>query len=188
MRCSFMTRRPARLLRVVWMRNLLREMMRSVEPRATRSRKPRISSSPNMRPGNAVQAVTLTVFRSFLAITASSVLAACASTTFTDSWKAPDQAALDPRGQKVAAVFISMDEASRRAAEDELVLKLAEHGANGVATYSLIPSDELRDMVRVKERLAAAGVDGIVTLRVIDEKQQTSINYGFPQPAFQPYY
>ena len=47
----------------------------------------------------------------------------------------PDQPPLDPRGQKVAAVFISLDEGSRRAAEDELVRQLNEHGASGIASY-----------------------------------------------------
>jgi hypothetical protein len=115
-------------------------------------------------------------------------MAACASTTFISSWKAPNQLPLDPHGQKVAAVFICMDEGSRRTAEDELVRKLNEHGASGVASYSLISGDELTDMERVKERLASAGVDGIVTLRVIDEKQKFTVTYDDSPPALAPYY
>ena len=116
------------------------------------------------------------------------LLVGCATTTFTDTWKAPDQAALDPHGQKVAAVFISMDETSRRAAEDELVRKLAEHGAAGVASYTLISSEDLHDMERVKQRLMAAGVDGIVTLRVVDETEKTRVSYDYASPAFGSYY
>lgn len=115
-------------------------------------------------------------------------LAACASTTFTSTWKAPDAPPVDPRGREVAAVFISTDEASRRAAEDELVRKLNEHGAHGVPAYSLIPSTDLRDMALVKKRLADAGIEGVVTMRVIDEKEKTTVTYGSPRPAFAPYY
>ena len=115
-------------------------------------------------------------------------LAACASTAFTSTWKSPDAQALDPKGHKVAAVYISSDEAGRRIAEDVLVRKLAEHGAQGVATYSLIPSSELTNMDFVKERLTAAGVDGVLTVRVIDEKERTRITFDGASPAFDPYY
>ncbi len=115
-------------------------------------------------------------------------LAACASTTFTSTWKAPDAQALDPRGHKIAAAFISSDEAGRHVAEDVLVRKLVEHGAQGVATYSLIPTAELADMSIVKQRLAEAGVDGVLTVRVIDEREKTTISLGGPSPAFDPYY
>ncbi|HEV7607171.1 MAG TPA: hypothetical protein VGO61_07530 [Steroidobacteraceae bacterium] len=123
-----------------------------------------------------------------LACIAACALAACAATTFTDTWKAPGQAALDPRGQKVAAVFISTDEGMRRVAEDALVRKLDEYGASGVASYSLIAGEDLDNMERVKERLAAAGVDGIVTLHVIDESKKVTIAYEYQNPAIQPYY
>lgn len=124
----------------------------------------------------------------FLACIAVCTLAACATTTFTDTWKAPNQPALDPHGQKVAAVFISKDEGMRRIAEDTLVRKLDEHGANGIASYSLISGEDLGNMERVKERLAAAGVDGIVTLHVIDENKKVTIAYEYQDPALQPYY
>jgi hypothetical protein len=114
-------------------------------------------------------------------------LAACTSTTFTSTWKAPDAQPLDPAGRRVAAVFISTDESSRRAAEDALVSKLNERGAQGIASYTLIPSRELRDMDRVRAYLAEAGVDGVVTMRVIDERERTSTTYTAPRP-FAHYY
>lgn len=116
------------------------------------------------------------------------LVAACAttSTTFTSTWKAPDVEALDPHGRKIAAVFIGNDESSRRAAEDTLVRKLNEHGAQGVAAYTLVQSDELRDMERVKTRLSEAGVDGIVTMRIVSEKQR--ISYTPAVAGLPPYY
>jgi hypothetical protein len=71
------------------------------------------------------------------------VLVGCSTTSFTSTWKSPEATALDPRGHRVAAVFISSDEAGRRVAEDTLVQKLNEHGAQGVASYTIIPGSEV---------------------------------------------
>lgn len=113
--------------------------------------------------------------------------AACSTTTFTSTWKAPEAESLNPAGHKVAAVFITTDESSRRVAEDTLVRKLEERGAEGVATYTLIPSNELQNMEEVHARLAQAGVEGIVTMRVIDESERVHVVYDTP-PTFAPYY
>ena len=114
------------------------------------------------------------------------ILTACATTTFTSTWKAPNETPLATAGRKIAAVFISGDESSRRVAEDTLVQRINARGAVGIAAYTLIPSAELRDMERVKARLSEAGIDGIVLMRVIEEKQKVS--YTNESPAFVPYY
>jgi hypothetical protein len=116
-------------------------------------------------------------------------LVACASTTtFTSTWKAPDAQPLDPKGHKVAAVFVSTDESGRRVAEDVLVRKLNEHGAQGIASYTLIPTAAVSDFDSVKQQLAAAGVDGIVVMRVIDQKQKVSVRSDAPYFGYPPYY
>jgi hypothetical protein len=115
-----------------------------------------------------------------------SYLTGCVSTTFTSTWKAPDARPVNPTGKTVAAVFVSSDEGRRRTAEDVLVLKLNEHGAHGIAAYTLIPTEELRDMNRVHTRLAQAGVDGVVVMRVIGKSQQLSYTPGAAR--FPPYY
>jgi hypothetical protein len=115
-------------------------------------------------------------------------VASCASTPFTSTWKAPGARALDPRGHKIAAVYISSDEASRRIAEDVLVRKFAERGAQGVATYSLIPTSEIDNMSFVKQQLVEAGVDGVFTIRVIGENERTTVTFGGAGPVLDPYY
>ncbi|HVY82580.1 MAG TPA: hypothetical protein VG994_16435 [Steroidobacteraceae bacterium] len=116
-------------------------------------------------------------------------LAACASTTtFTSTWKAPDAQPLDPRGHKVAAVFISTDESSRRVAEDVLVRKLDERGAQGIASYTLIPTAAVSDFDSVKKQLADAGVDGVVVMRVIDQRQKITVRNDAPFFGYPPYY
>jgi hypothetical protein len=106
------------------------------------------------------------------------LVAGCASTTFTSTWRAPDAQGVDPVGRKVAAVFITKDESGRRAAEDVLVRKLNERGAQGIASYTLVPSAEAANVDQAKDRLAKAGVDGVVVLRVLSEKERTRVSYG----------
>jgi hypothetical protein len=113
-------------------------------------------------------------------------LGACAtSTTFKSTWKAPDAGVLNPEGHRVAAVYITSDESSRREAEDTLVERLNAAGAQGVASYTLVPGSETKNIDSVRERLASAGVDGAVVMRVIDTKDR--VRYS-PEPAFAPYY
>ena len=106
------------------------------------------------------------------------MVAGCASTTFTSTWKAPDAQGIDPAGRKVAAVFVTKDESSRRAAEDALVRKLNERGANGVASYTFIPATQAADFERAKGEFSQAGVDAVVMVRVIDEREKTTVSYG----------
>lgn len=115
-------------------------------------------------------------------------LAACSSTAFTSTWKAPDAVALDPTGSRIAAVYISTDESSRRVAEDVLVEKINERGGDGVASYSIIPTSEVADTDGVRARLREARVDGVVIMRVVDEKERTRVTYGGPDPLWTPYY
>lgn len=115
-------------------------------------------------------------------------LAACASTTFISTWKAPDAQAVDPAGKKVAAVYMTTDEASRRAAEDILARKLTERGAQGVPSYTIIPSSVASDVERTKDQLQEAGVDGVVIMRVLGEKERTRVSYNGPPWGFAPYY
>ena len=116
------------------------------------------------------------------------MISACTSTTFVSTWKAPEAQPFQPSGQKVAAAFIGKDEAQRRVAEDTLVAEINARGAQGIATYDLIPSSELENMESVRSLLAGAGVEGVVTMRVIDEKERISVSYAAPRPTFSPYY
>ena len=115
------------------------------------------------------------------------LLSACASTSFTSTWKSSEVLQVNPRGHKVAAAFISTDESSRREAEDVLARKLTEQGASGVPAYTLVPSGELHDMPGVKARLTQAGIDGVVIMRILDAKERTTVTPG-SRIGFAPHY
>jgi hypothetical protein len=100
------------------------------------------------------------------------VLAACASTTLTDVWKAPDTARL--QFKKVLVVAISADITWRRTIEDELVRRIRD--VQAVASYQFFADGEPRDWEGARERLKAAGFDGLVTFRLAGvDKQQTYV-------------
>lgn len=116
------------------------------------------------------------------------MLSACASTTFVSTWRAPDAQAVDPTGKKVAAVYMSTNESSRRAAEDILARKLTEHGAQGVPSYTIVETPVVTDVERTKKQLADAGVDGVVIMRVLGEKERTRVTYTGAPWGYAPYY
>ena len=94
-------------------------------------------------------------------------LGACATTTFTSTWKAPDQQTLNPAGKTIAAVFVSGDERNRRAAEDALAKDLTALGAHGVPGYTLLPNPIPADPEETFARLKKAGANEVVIMRVV---------------------
>ena len=107
-----------------------------------------------------------------MVVAAAFVLAACGSTTLTDVWKAPDTARL--QFKKVLVVAISKDITWRRTIEDELVRQIRD--VQAVASYQFFADGEPRDWAGARERLKAAGFDGLVTFRLAGvDKQQTYV-------------
>jgi hypothetical protein len=96
------------------------------------------------------------------------VVAGCASTQLTSTWRDP---AIGPvQFRKVAGIALSDDPTLRRLAEDEFVRAVGPERA--VAGYALIPDEELRDRDAAKRRLAAAGVDGAVVYRLVSVEER----------------
>jgi hypothetical protein len=101
---------------------------------------------------------------------AGALAAGCAATRLTSTWRDP---AIDAvQFQKVVGIAMTADAVVRRLAEDEFVRTVGPD--RGVAGYTLIPDEELRDRERARERLEAAGVDGAVVYRLasVDERER----------------
>ncbi len=95
-------------------------------------------------------------------------MAFAAGPKFTSTWKVPEASTTSFAGKKVAALIISEDQDLRVAGEEALVRQLAELGlAQGVATYRIIPREELRDAEKAKGWYERAGVEGIVSMRLV---------------------
>jgi hypothetical protein len=87
---------------------------------------------------------------------------------FTSTWKAPEASTTSFAGKKVAALIISDDQDLRVAGEEALVRELAALGlSQGVATYRMIPREELHDAEKARGWYERAGVEGIVSMRLV---------------------
>ena len=94
-------------------------------------------------------------------------LSACATTTFTSTWKAPDGQTINPAGKTVAAVFVSDDERTRHTAEDALANELIARGSRGLPGYTLLPNHIRGDAEDTFARLKEAGANEVVVMRVV---------------------
>jgi hypothetical protein len=102
-------------------------------------------------------------------ILATGALAACVSSPFDSSWRAPEATPLEIEGAKVAAIAMMENEAARRAAEDALVRELNERGAQGVAMYTIMPGASPGNEAEVRAALEGMGFAGAVALRPVDK-------------------
>ena len=113
------------------------------------------------------------------------MLAACKSTAFESTWKAPDATSLKGtgQGQKIIAIVMSKNEGTRRASEDALARELTKRGAIGVALYSITPAGSVADEASARAAVEKAGAVGVVVLRPIaqqDKVYTTPVTYAGP--------
>ena len=108
-------------------------------------------------------------------------LGACASTNLTDTWVDPSVQTL-PHFRKVLVAAFHPDSTIRRNAEDALVANIKR--AEAVRSYEFTPDWEGGKLDAITDKLKRAGIDGVVTLRLVGvDKEQTWIHpgadYGF---------
>jgi hypothetical protein len=109
-------------------------------------------------------------------------LGACATTTFTSTWKAPDGQTINPAGKTIAAVFVSGDERNRHTAEDALAKDLNARGAHGVPGYTLLPGEKSVSAADVLARMKKAGANEVVIMRVVGADKRPAYKL-IPGPA-----
>jgi len=106
-------------------------------------------------------------------------LAACASTSFNTTWKAPDAQPLTFKaGDKVLAMVVSPNEATRRGAETALAAELNQRGLQGVPAYTVIPDEAVQDKEKAKQLVTASGAVGVVAMRVTGKEKEVSSSPG----------
>ena len=114
-----------------------------------------------------------------------SAMASCASTEMTSTWT--DPAAKGVALSKVAVLCMTKDPGLRRQCEDNASNELRNKGAQSVASYQLVSDTDLKDREMVKNKLKAAGVDGVLMLRVTNVSEQVT-PVGGPYAGFDGYY
>lgn len=118
-----------------------------------------------------------------LALTA--LVASCATTEMTNTWT--DPAAKGAALSKVAVVCMAKDPGLRRQAEDSAAAQLQQKGAQATPSYQLTGDTDLKDKEAIKAKLKAAGVDGVLVMRVTRVSEQVNAVDG-PYGTFDGYY
>jgi hypothetical protein len=99
-----------------------------------------------------------------------------AKTKFSSVWKAPDAGTMSFAGKKVAALVIDKDDSLRVAGEEALVRELESRGMKGVASYRMVPKEELQSADKARVWYERAGVEGVVAFRVVnDDRRRTYV-------------
>ena len=106
--------------------------------------------------------------------------AACSSTHITSSWRGPGAGPV--RFEKVAALALVSNEASRREAEDEMVKRI-RHGT-AIQGYTLFQPKELEDPEAVKAKLREGGFDGVLVLRLVGVEKEHSWSANNPPASY----
>jgi hypothetical protein len=114
--------------------------------------------------------------------------AACATTSYQSTWKAPDAQPVVLSGQKVVAFVLTKNAASRRAAEDALAREITAGGGQGIASYTLIADPDATDEARAKSQIEAAGATGVVVMRPLDTSKEVVATSTYMGPSYGPYW
>ena len=119
-----------------------------------------------------------------IALTLSAAL--LAGPKFVSTWKAPEAAGTSFAGRKVAALIISDDQNLRVSGEEALVRELAGVGVpGGIASYRIVPREELKDPEKAKAWYERAGAEGVVAMRLVKSDKRTTWS---PSTWSAPYY
>ncbi len=99
-------------------------------------------------------------------------VSACASTGFTSTWRNPDAQSMRAAGTKVAALVMSRQEATRRAAEDALARAITAQGARGIPLYMVSP--DAANEAATRAALEKQGFSAVVVMRPIGSQQRVT--------------
>lgn len=105
-------------------------------------------------------------------VTATLSLAIAASVTlnavkFTSTWTSPDSASVSFAGKKVAAIAMTDDVSLRMSTEEALARELSARKIDAIASYRIIPGEELRNPDRARAWFQRDKVAGAVILRPV---------------------
>lgn len=104
-------------------------------------------------------------------------LAACTSTSLSESWIEPSVKEL-PRFQKTFVAYLGGDTAAERVAEDALAKHLS--APEVVKKYELFGDGQQLDKNKVRDELRAKGFDGAVVMRLSRVEEQVSSTPMYP--------
>jgi hypothetical protein len=108
------------------------------------------------------------------------LLAGCASTKLTSSWRDPQ---FSGTVHRVLVVGVTTDQSRRRLFEDTMAGELRSHGVDAVQGYSVLPPDVGQP---TKEQLLVAvaqtRADSVLLVRVVANETRTEVSRPAPPP------
>lgn len=111
------------------------------------------------------------------------VTVGCASTKMTKNWVYPEHGPLE--FDSIMAVVLVQDPLIRQRGEEELVRQIRR--AQAVASYTLMPSQELNEN-EFKQAVEKSGVEAVVIMRPVADRQETRYVPGSYPPAYGTYW
>ena len=93
---------------------------------------------------------------------------------FLDVWRSPEISRLNFAGRKIAALVIADDQSLQMSGEEALTRELTARNTNGVASYRLVPREELKNPDTARGWFERAGVQGVVALRPVSRETEKS--------------
>jgi hypothetical protein len=111
---------------------------------------------------------------------------ACSTTTFESTWHSPEARPVQLPGRKVVGVFIALNPAVRKRAEDAMAREISARGAEGVPAYSLLSDAEIKDQEASKAKLERLGFAGVVVMRVAGSEVRYAVEpaVAWTQPEY----
>jgi hypothetical protein len=113
------------------------------------------------------------------------LVVSCATTEMTSTWTDPTAKGASLR--KVAVVCLTKDPGLRRQGEDAAAAQLQQKGAQAIASYQLTGDTDVKDREGMKAKLKAAGIDGVLVMRMTGVTEQVTAVDG-PYGTFDGYY
>jgi len=104
--------------------------------------------------------------------------AACASSSMSSTWHDPTAQPISVAGKKAIAVVMSPNAGQRRAAETSVANEITKRGLQTIPSYVLLPEGSARDTANAKRVLQEAGIEVVVAMRVVDERERTNYTPG----------
>ena len=106
---------------------------------------------------------------SLCAVVSLGFLSACSTAKVTDTWTSPDISKITFKNVMVIAA--TANDANRRAAEDAVVASLPN--VKATASHTVFPNSSDLDLKKLDPIMKAAGMDGVVVMRLISDKSET---------------
>jgi len=109
--------------------------------------------------------------RLFAALAFAMMVAGCATTEVSNTWKDPQYSGSPLR--KVVVLGVTRQAGVRRVFEDTFVKSLSAAGVDAVASYTLLPTDGQLPEGALRKAVADSGADGVLIARMVE--RQTDI-------------